>query len=115
MTENNQNTDMNTDLNSEDGAEITTASFEKSTLEINLGVQPLDKFMEELSLLNHDLVAAYQIGAEAQLSHKVVKKARTGRRISPKLQAKIVEAFNFAAITKIEEYRPVKKEDLFNY
>ena len=73
--------------------------------ELELGVQPLDKIMEERGLKNHDIVAASKDG----LTHKQVQKGRKGRRLTRNIQDKIVAAFSSA--TK-EAY---KIEQLFNY
>jgi hypothetical protein len=83
--------------------------FDKSTLERELGTQPLDTLMEEYSLRNQDVVSALPF---LQLSHKVMGKARKGRRISRKLQAKVTQAFN-AAIP--EDCPRCTTKDLFNY
>ena len=50
----------------------------KPELEIELGEQPLHQLMQDYKMSNHAIVAA----CGEQLSHKVVNKARTGRRIS---------------------------------
>ncbi len=72
---------------------------------INLGIQPLDKIMEERGLKNHDLVAASKDG----LTHKQVQKGRKGRRLTRNIQDKIVAALS--ASTR-ENY---KLDQLFNY
>ncbi|MFA6172611.1 MAG: hypothetical protein WC334_04160 [Kiritimatiellales bacterium] len=73
--------------------------------ELDLGVQPLDKIMEERGLKNHDLVAASKDG----LTHKQVQKGRKGRRLTRNIQDKIVTALS--ACTG-ETY---KLDQLFNY
>jgi hypothetical protein len=74
---------------------------------MNVGVQPLDAIMTEKEIRNHDLVAAMPPG---YINHKQVQKARKGRRLTPNLQNKVVEAFNaYAAPDKYD------LEDLFNY
>lgn len=70
------------------------------------GPQPLDQILEARGLTNSDLV---RVSGE-QLTHKQVQKARTGRRVTPHMQAKIARALNAAAGT--EEYTP---RSLFNY
>ncbi len=57
-----------------------------------LGPQPLDKLMSRLELDNHDLVAA----AAEPLTHKMVQKGRKGRRLTPKIQCRILSALNRA-------------------
>ena len=56
------------------------------------GVQPLDALMTKLGLSNHALVAA----STEQLSHKVVQKARKGRRLTCKAKTKILNALHAA-------------------
>lgn len=76
-----------------------------SDKELELGVQPLDKIMEERGLKNHDLVAASKDG----LTHKQVQKGRRGRRLTRNIQDKVAAALS--AVTK-EMY---KVDQLFNY
>jgi len=58
----------------------------------DLGEQPLAALLRELALSPHALVAA----STEQLTHKVVAKACKGRRLTPKLQAKVCRALNAA-------------------
>lgn len=70
------------------------------------GVQPLDELMGRLELSNADLVSA----STQQLSFKMVQKGRKGRRLTPNIQHKILNALQIA--------RPEEKlglRDLFNY
>lgn len=60
---------------------------------MDLGPQPLDRILNELSLDNHAIVEA---GRSEQLTHKQVQKARRGRRVTPNLQRKITRAVNSA-------------------
>lgn len=72
----------------------------------DLGVQPLDDLMAKHGISNHALVTA----STKQLSHKVVQKARKGRRLTAKAKTKVLEA--------LHELLPEKKfahRDLFNY
>ena len=71
----------------------------------NLGVQPLDGIMSELDLGAHDLVA----GSTEQITHKMVTRARKGRKLNRRVQFKIVNALNNIAE---KEY---SLKDLFNY
>ncbi len=71
----------------------------------NLGVQPLDGIMSELGLEAHDLVA----GSTEQITHKMVTRGRKGRKLSRRVQFKIVNALNNIAE---KEY---SLRDLFNY
>lgn len=55
-----------------------------------LGQQPLDKLMTRLGLDNHDLVAS----SAEPLTHKMVQKGRKGRRLTPKIQCRILGSLN---------------------
>ena len=72
----------------------------------DLGVQPLDVLMTKHGLTNHALVAA----STDQLSHKVVQKARKGRRLTTKAKTKILDALHSALPEQKFAHR-----DLFNY
>jgi hypothetical protein len=72
----------------------------------DLGVQPLDALMIKHGLTNHGLVAV----STEQLSHKVVQKARKGRRLTPKAKTKILNALHHALPEQKFAHR-----DLFNY
>ncbi len=74
--------------------------------ENNLGIQPLDQVMTSLGLSNADLVKA----STEQLTFKVIQKARKGRRISPNLQQKILNALKVASQDK-----DFQLNQLFNY
>ena len=67
-----------------------TAPEKKETND--LGTQPLDALMTKLGISNHALVAA----STEQLSHKVVQKARKGKRLTPKAKTKILSALQNA-------------------
>ena len=73
--------------------------------ERNLGVQPLSRLMAEHEMKPHDLVCA----STQQLTHKMVSRACKGRRLTPRVQAKVLEAFNTATGKRY------KAGDLFNY
>ncbi len=78
----------------------------------NLGVQPLDAIMNQLGLANHDLAEA----SAEPLTHKTVQRARKGRRLTPPMQLRVVEALNQAAVARGKPIeRPWLKGDLFNY
>jgi hypothetical protein len=78
-----------------------------SGMETNeLGIQPLDALMTKHGLTNHSLVAA----STEQLSHKVVQKARQGRRLTPKAKTKVLNALQ-AALPDLK----FAHRDLFNY
>jgi hypothetical protein len=72
----------------------------------DFGVQPLDAFMTKHKLSNHALVAA----SIEQLSHKVVQKARKGRRLTSKAKAKILDALH-----QVLPEQKFAHRDLFNY
>lgn len=74
-------------------------------IERNLGVQPITQIMAEHDLKSHDLVAA----STQQITHKMVTRACKGRRLTPNVQAKILNALNAAT------GKPYTLPDLFNY
>ncbi|HPW76304.1 MAG: hypothetical protein BWY44_01385 [Candidatus Omnitrophica bacterium ADurb.Bin292] len=71
------------------------------------GMQPLDAIMIRLHLSNHDLVEA----SKEQITHKMVQKGRKGRRLTPHIKTKILNALH-AAIPEGERF---SHRDLFNY
>ena len=75
------------------------------SVERNLGEQPILAVMARHGLKGHDLVAA----STRQLTHKMVSRGCKGRRLTPNVQSKVLEALNAAAGTC---YR---LEELFNY
>jgi len=79
---------------------------DKPEEKIENGVQPLDALLTSLHIKNSDLVAQ----SSEQLSHKVVAKARKGRRLTINAKHKILNALN--AFQKEKTY---KLFDLFNY
>jgi hypothetical protein len=74
-------------------------------VERNLGEQPIAALLVHHGLKPHDLVAA----STEQITHKMVSRACKGRRLTPNVQRKILNALNTAAGTA---YGPA---DLFNY
>lgn len=76
-----------------------------STIERNLGEQPIALIMKDLDLNPHDLVAA----STEHITHKMVSRACKGRRLTPNVQSKIRNAVN-----KVSE-REYPLSDLFNY
>lgn len=72
----------------------------------DLGIQPLDALMTKYGLTNHILVT----NSTEQLSHKVVQKARKGRRLTCKAKSKILNALHVALPEQKFAHR-----DLFNY
>lgn len=74
-------------------------------IERNMGVQPIAAIMEAAGLKPHDLVAASSV----QMTHKMVARACKGRRLTPNVQSKVLDALN--AVTGKTYTLP----DLFNY
>lgn len=74
-------------------------------MKMEAGQQPLDRFMNKADLKNNDLVKSSKEG----LTHKQVSKARKGRRITLRMQKKVLCAWN--ALTGEE----IGMNDLFNY
>ena len=71
----------------------------------NLGEQPIGRIMAERGLRPHDLVAA----STQQITHKMVARACKGRRLTPHVQAKIINALNAATGGHYG------RDDLFDY
>lgn len=70
-----------------------------------MGEQPIARVMQELGLKPHDLVAA----STEQITHKMVARACKGRRLTPNVQSKILNALNSAS------GRTFSMGDLFTY
>lgn len=75
--------------------------------DMDVGVQPLDAIMTAKEIKNHDLVAAV---APGYINHKQVQKARKGRRLTPHMQEKILEALNAYSAPESYDFG-----DVFNY
>ena len=73
--------------------------------ELNLGPQPIIDVMAHHKLDGHDVVSA----STEQITHKMVARACKGRRLSPRVKQKVLNALNNASG---EEY---SLRDLFNY
>lgn len=71
----------------------------------NLGEQPIASLLTTLGLKSHDLVAA----STQHITHKMVARACKGRRLTPNVQHKILDALNRATGTTHT------LDDLFNY
>jgi len=69
------------------------------------GKQPLDQLMIKENFRNNDLVSLSEEG----LTHKQVSKGRKGRKITKKLQLKILKAWNQL------NNEDLLLDDLFNY
>jgi hypothetical protein len=78
---------------------------ESSDSPFDKGLQPLDRLMQEHNLQNHDLVKV----APRFLTHKMVQKGRTGRRLTAKVQRRLLEA------ARQVTGAPLEWADLFNY
>lgn len=74
-------------------------------MENDLGLQPLAGIMAEHQLKPNDLVSH----STEQLTHKMVSRAVKGRRLTPKIQYRVLGALN-KAVGK--EY---VLKDIFNY
>jgi hypothetical protein len=74
-------------------------------MENNLGLQPIAGLMAEHGLKPNDLVS----NSTQQLTHKMVSRAVKGRRLTPNVQHKILNALNKATG---KEY---SLKDIFNY
>ncbi len=74
-------------------------------IERNMSVQPLQSIMDEKGLTAHDIVAA----SDEQITHKMVARGRKGRRLTRKVQFKLLKALNAAT-----EMQYTLKE-VFNY
>ena len=74
-------------------------------IERNMGEQPIGRIMLELGLKPNDVVAA----STEQITHKMVSRACKGRRLTPHVQVKILNALNRAAA------KTYALSDLFNY
>lgn len=75
------------------------------------GPQPLVELMAEHSLKPNHLVEASmkQVELTSGLTHKMISRAMKGRKLTPKVRLRIVDALNLAAGTN---YGP---RELFNY
>jgi|TARA_Y100000994_G_scaffold186864_1_gene155594 hypothetical protein len=74
-------------------------------IQMEAGIQPLDQLMINEELRNNDLVSVSNEG----LTHKQVSKGRKGRKITKKLQLKILRAWNHL------NKQDLCLDDLFNY
>jgi hypothetical protein len=71
----------------------------------DLGPQPIARLMAEFGLKPNDLVS----NSTEQITHKMVGRAIKGRRLTPNIQRKILNALNKAA------NRQYQLKELFNY
>ncbi len=96
------------DENDADGDDDATEAA--PALERNLGTQPIDAVMEEHTLKNHDIMQMNRGG----LTHKMVQKARKGRRLKPNIKVRVTEALN-AALKQRGVETKYGVGQLFNY
>ena len=82
-----------------------TMTDPSDTGERNLGEQPITGLMAEHDLAPHDLVAA----STEQITHKMIRRAMKGRRLTPNVMSKIHRALNGAT------QRSYELAELFNY
>jgi len=80
------------------------------------GPQPLDQWMTQWQLTNHDLVGA----STEQLNHKQVQKARSGRQLTLHLMQKVTRALNAAVCARLAKdlragFVEYPHRQLFNY
>jgi len=76
-----------------------------SNIKRDFGEQPLVKIMALHGLSAHDLV----IHSTEQITHKMISRALKGRRLTPNVQSKILNALNKAA------GKQYQLRDIFNY
>lgn len=74
-------------------------------IERNLGEQPIAQIMAEHKLKPHDIV----VNSNERLTHKMIGRAVKGRRLTPNVQFKILNALNETA------KKNYSLRDLFNY
>ena len=79
--------------------------MEESSIERNLGEQPLAELMQRHELDRHDMVAA----SSEQITHKMVARAMKGRRLTANTMDKVHRAWNRASGQERE------RGDLFDY
>ena len=72
----------------------------------NLGIQPLDRIMIEHAMTNHTLVDA----STEMITHKMVQRARKGRRLTKRTQEKVLRALQRAV-----PQQPFERSDVFTY
>ncbi|MDO8748506.1 MAG: hypothetical protein Q7J72_05260 [Candidatus Omnitrophota bacterium] len=76
-----------------------------NSIERDLGEQPIARIMIADGLSPHDIVAA----STKQMTHKMISRAAKGRRLTPPVQLKILNALNKAT------GKNYSLRDLFNY
>jgi hypothetical protein len=92
-------------INSEDD-ELTPETEER-----NLGLQPMDELLTTQGLTNHDIVAASRL----PMTHKAVQRARKGRKLTQRMQLRMVTAVNAALKGRDSEHVELNLDQLFSY
>jgi len=80
---------------------------QRDDIERDLGEQPLARLMSAHGLEPHALVTA----SKEQLTHKMVQRARRGRRLTPHVMLKVLNALNAATgkgytLNELFDYAP---------
>lgn len=110
MMEDNEDVGKENDDAEEDDLDLQEGGEDTPGLERNLGTQPIEEVMTTHELKNHDVMQMNRGG----LTHKMVQKARKGRRLKPNIKVRITEALNAALRQKGIEAQYALKQ-LFNY
>jgi|TARA_B110000116_G_C16373409_1_gene375173 hypothetical protein len=84
--------------------------------ERDLGTQPLDGLMEAWGVTNNDVVET----SPEQLTHKQVRRARTGRQLTLKMMMKVTRTFNVTIWHRMDDGQKTRfveygHKNLFNY
>ncbi|MEM9480340.1 MAG: hypothetical protein AAGA58_11870 [Verrucomicrobiota bacterium] len=87
-----------------------STSLKDSGETMDAGLQPIDGLLNQLGIDNHAVVDA----SNEQLTHKVVAKARKGRKLTRRAQEKVLRAVCSAAKAAGEKAEYVMT-DLFTY
>jgi hypothetical protein len=77
---------------------------------MDLGEQPLHALLESHTLANKDVV---ECDTSLAVTFKVIGKARKGRRLTARMQRKVLAAVNAAFVKR--ELPEVEFETIFNY
>lgn len=112
MSDSDSETPIESEILPDTASHINGEAGEQEPIERNLGVQPLEAFMTERELTNHDLVGA----CTEPLTHKAVQRARKGRRLTTQMKRRITAALYQAA--KLKGNAPEvawRVREVFNY
>jgi hypothetical protein len=87
-----------------------TETIKENGEERNLGTQPMDAILTEHGIANSELVT----NSKDPITHKAVQRARKGRKLTRRMQQRMVAATN--AVLKLREVEQVMTlPDLFTY